>query len=74
MVTYFLPTVQCESLVQGANIDASVSVVNYTDPPLEGAIANLSCPPELILTGPDSAKCLGNGEWEPDPREAKCNG
>ena len=68
-----LSAARCESLVQGANI-ASIVVVKHTDPPLEGTIANLSCPPELILTGPDSAICTGNGEWEPDPREAKCNG
>ena len=38
-----------------------------------GSIATFSCPPGLVLIGPNSSTCMGNGEWEPDPREVKCN-
>ena len=34
----------------------------------------LSCPTGLALTGPNSSICMGNGEWEPHPREADCKG
>ena len=27
-----------------------------------------------MLTGPNITRCTGNGEWEPDPREAMCLG
>ena len=39
-----------------------------------GTTITLSCPTGLALTGPNSLVCMGNGEWEPDPREAKCKG
>ena len=44
------------------------------DPPLEGTNITFSCLPELILTGPGTSTCMGNGEWEPDPREVECKG
>ena len=39
----------------------------------EGSTISFSCPPGFVLTGPDSATCTGNGEWEPDPRGTTCN-
>ena len=36
-----------------------------------GMIA-FSCPPQLILTGSDTSTCMGNGEWEPDPKQTSC--
>ena len=35
--------------------------------PKESATFTFSCPPELVLIGPNSTTCRGNGEWEPDP-------
>ena len=26
----------------------------------------------MVLTGPTTATCMGNGEWEPDPTEVQC--
>ena len=50
------------------------SVVGYDDiVPVEGSTVSFTCPPGLALTGPNSATCTGNGEWEPDPREIMCN-
>ena len=53
---------------------ASTSVLTMLDrnPALEGSSVNLSCPPGLVLTGPNTTTCMGNGEWEPDPMEAMC--
>ena len=42
-------------------------------PTFEGSTVSFSCPPGFVLTGPDSATCTGNGEWEPDPRGITCN-
>ena len=41
---------------------------------IEGSNVTFSCPPELVLIGPNSSTCMGNGEWEPDPRGVKCLG
>ena len=39
----------------------------------EGSTVSFSCPPGFVLTGPDSATCTGNGEWELDSRKIMCN-
>ena len=41
---------------------------------LEGTSITFTCPPGLVLTGPNSSTCMGNGEWEPNPNEVKCKG
>ena len=43
-------------------------------PAIEGANVTFSCPPGRILTGPNVATCMRNGEWEPDLQELKCLG
>lgn len=37
-----------------------------------GTIINLTCPPDLLLNGPNSITCTGNGEWKPDPSVVMC--
>ena len=49
-------------------------VEGYEDPALEGEKIMFSCRSELMMTGPNFATCMGNGEWEPDPREVNCIG
>ena len=48
-------------------------VVGYDNLPIEGSTIAFSCPPESVLTGPNSATCSENGEWEPDPSGLMCN-
>ena len=55
-------------------VNASVIVEGYEDPALEGEIIMFSCSSGLMTIGPNSAICMGNGEWEPDPREIVCAG
>ena len=51
-----------------------VNVSGYSHPAMEGANINFMCSPNHTLIGPRSAVCMGNGEWEPDPRGVKCIG
>ena len=46
----------------------------YVDPALEGRTVTFICPRGQILNGSNSSTCMGNGEWEPDPREVECTG
>ena len=55
-------------------IDGSVRAFLDTDPPVKETNATLNCLPGLVLRGPYISTCMGNGEWEPDPREVECLG
>ena len=48
--------------------------MGYSDPALEGQSITFACPPHQTLNGSNSSMCMGNGEWEPDPREVECTG
>ena len=39
---------------------------------LEGDSVSFACSSGFLLTGPNSSTCMGNGEWEPDPRAVAC--
>jgi hypothetical protein len=52
----------------------SALAVGYVDPALEGQTIMFICPRGQILNGSNTATCMGNGEWEPDPREIECTG
>ena len=41
---------------------------------MKGAVANFSCPPGLVLIGPNTTTCMENGEWEPDLTNLDCKG
>ena len=48
--------------------------MGYEDPALEGANITFICLMGAVLRGPNSSKCMGNGEWELDPRVVNCTG
>ena len=48
--------------------------MGYMDPAMEGAAIIFECPPQFVLVGPNATTCMGNGEWEPDPRKVECKG
>ena len=52
----------------------NVRITGYEDPALEGEVITFTCSFGLELNGPISSSCIGNGEWEPDPREVNCIG
>jgi hypothetical protein len=51
---------------------SSVLVMGYNDVALEGSSVNFTCSSGLVLTGPNSSTCMGNGKWEPDPSRLAC--
>ena len=46
----------------------------HRTPPVEGTQIYFSCPPGLLLSGPNLSMCMENEEWEPTPREVECEG
>ena len=54
--------------------DDLIMVIDYNDTTVRGSTITLSCPPGHVLIGSNSSTCMGNGEWEPDPREVECKG
>ena len=56
------------------HIDKSIKIHGYVNPAIEGTSVMFSCPPGLVLTGPNISMCMRNGEWELDPQELKCLG
>ena len=51
-----------------------VTIEGYEDPALEGENITFICPPESMLSGPNSSTCMRNGEWEPHPKDVTCAG
>ena len=50
----------------------NIRVVGYNDRALEGDHITFTCPSGLVLNGSNTSTCIGNGKWEPDPREVNC--
>ena len=51
-----------------------IEFAGYHDPVVEGTSAHFSCPTGQTLTGLNTSMCMGNGQWEPDPRSLECKG
>ena len=54
--------------------DSVPNVVGFDNDfiPVEGIVIIFSCPPGLVLNGSNTAICMENGEWEPDPSRLIC--
>ena len=75
MMFLVLHTVRCdlpEQLLLHRHVTVDTGSQNY--PLMEGQYITYTCPPGLVLTGPNASECMENGEWEPDPRGAHCIG
>ena len=70
-------TVTCDSLpIQLLHHPIAVVSGSQDSPPIKGQFITYTCPPGFtcILTGLDTSVCMGNREWEPDPRQVDCIG
>ena len=65
--------VKCGSPVSDESV-SFVLVMGLTYVALEGDVATFSCSSGFVLTGSNISTCMGNGKWEPDPREVMCEG
>ena len=68
--------VKCDSVLHllGSE-DGSIQVNGYSDPAFVGTNVTLECSLlNHVLTGPNATTCMGNGKWQPDPREVRCEG
>ena len=73
MLLSYIIIVKCEDLLHQLGLDIRLN--GYSDPALEGTSVTLECTsPNLVHMGPNITTCMGNGEWEPDPRDVKCVG
>lgn len=61
---------ECGNPLQQSSDFTAVEVPKF--PVSVGTIINFSCPPDLLLTGPNSAVCTFRGQWHPDPRTVRC--
>ena len=72
----FLSIANCghpELLLEISN-DSVPIIDSYDGLSIEGSTIIFSCPPGLELIGPNSAICLENGKWKPDPSGLMCKG
>ena len=75
MTIIIIIIVKCDNPLKAAIFhDKSPQVVDFNDPALEQTTVTFSRPPGMTFSGPNSSICMGNGEWEPDPRDVKCKG
>ena len=76
MMFLLLNIVTCDLPDAEQLLHRHVTVVNVSQnhPLLEGQYITYTCSPGFVLTGTNALLCTGNGEWEPDPREAHCIG
>lgn len=69
---YNAPAAACEELLQDKN--HLVPVYSYTIPAINGSNVTFSCPPGMVVSGPEILTCMENGKWEPDPMMVECIG
>ena len=77
IINVYFPTslaANCGDPLDEVSDHGSLLFLRDANPSLEGSTVNFTCPPGLVLIGPNLATCMENGEWEPDPREVRCTG
>ena len=63
-------TAKCGVLLSAAH--SNNPNVMYSGLPIEGTVANFSCPPGMTPNGTNTTTCTRNGEWEPNPQDVHC--
>ena len=67
-------TVTCDNLFNKTNTASSDFTITMDYIATEGTTVTFGCPAYYVLVGPNTTTCMGNGKWEPDPREVECKG
>ena len=73
IIPFFIVIAKCgyPNLLLSISND-SVPIIDGYDGSV-GSTIRFSCPPGLVLIGPNSVICTESGEWEPDPSGLMCN-
>ena len=53
--------------------DDSVIAMGHINLAVTGTVVTFSCPPGMMLNGPDSVMCTHTGQWEPTLSEVNCS-
>ena len=53
---------------------SKINIAHYRAPALKDTHVYFNCPPRMLLSGPNSSTCIGNGKSEPTPRDVYCKG
>ena len=61
----------CEHPLLSQSMGSSLYILGYSEPAVVGT-TNCSEPGE-VLTGPNSATCMENGQWVPEPSQLQMN-
>ena len=58
-------------------MESSLYILGYNEPAVVGTSISFNClNPEEVLIGPDTAMCINDGQWVPDPNilQISCKG
>ena len=69
--------VMCEHPLLNQSVESSLNVLDYEEPAIVGTTVSFHCSqPEEVLIGSNTAICMEDGEWVPNPNQLqmKCNG
>ena len=69
-----LSTTSNDSVISNDSVPSIDISTEYAGLTIEGNAVTFTCPPGLVLIGPNSAICTENREWEPDPSGLMCKG
>ena len=64
---------RCEDPLLSITDDSVISMGYHRNLSVNGTVVTFSCPPGLMLNGPDSVMCIHTGQWEPAPIEVNCS-
>ena len=72
LISLLSVSVRCEDPLLSIS-DDSVIVMGYHNLSVTGTVVTFSCPPGLMLNGPESVLYTHTGQWEPALSELNCS-
>ena len=53
---------------------SSLNALNYSEPAVLGTMVSFNCSrPKEVLVGSNTAICIDDGQWVPDPKQLQVN-
>ena len=64
----------CKYPLLSQSVEFSLYILGYSEPAVVGTTILFNCSePGEVLTGPNSATCMENGQWVPEPSQLQMN-